>query len=179
MTQLESSRSDKPAWRLRDRIFVVLTANLALACTWATYHVSQVKVLDPYRTQIYLAAWNSPGDVFDTVDQANQKIASIEFIVYVWRRIMWGVAGVLELVALLAAITRRGRFFHLLGAGVILLSTVATMVGMRFLVNPEYGGMQPLAARWYVIAAAAQSGYGVLLLIFYARKPRAPAIPAG
>lgn len=171
MDQLEQGKPRRPVWRLRDRIFIVLTANLALACAWATYHVSQVRVLDPCEYDLVMAAYDSPGEVFAALEEANRRIASIKVIVHVWRHIMWSVAAFLELVALLAAITRKGRLLHLLAAGVILLSTKATLVGMNLLSDPGYGGMEPLAIRYYLYVAAIQSAYGVVLLFAFVHKP--------
>jgi len=192
MDQPELTRHGPRVSRLRDRVFVVLTANVALVCVWATQHVSQEYVLTPNSVRFLLmmvtpqAAASGPRraepenrsgsmGAFDAAPEnpreararLERQIGWVEGIVYVWRRVMWSVAGFLELAALLAAITRRSRLLHLLAGGVILLSTVATLVAMRLLI------------RSHVYVAAIQSAYGVVLLIAFARRPRSVTVQAG
>ena len=207
MDQLEQGKPRRPVWRLRDRIFIVLTANVAWLGAWQAYEVSQEYVLDASSARRYLmlaspsfrdillfpslflrpesqptsrpasrsAAHDelSPREILDAYNELDRQDAAIQVIVTVWRRIIWGVAGFVGLTALLAAVTQMSRLFHLLAAGVILLSTMVTLVGMSFLIDPDYGGMEPLAWRWYFCVAAIQSAYGFMLLLAFARNPKA------
>jgi len=195
--QPEGTQPNQRVWRLRDRLFVVLTANMAWMCAWATpWVVEKSKVLEVNSTRVFLMMMPAGGPWAQASDRAggtsatgepepsgamtreefhkltNEQIPAVEVIVYVWKRVMWGVAGFLGLVALLVAITGKSRLFHLLAAVVIFVSTVATLVAMRLLIDPDYGGMEPLPVRSHVYVAAAQSAYGVVLLIAFARKPR-------
>ena len=204
MDQLEVTRHRSRVSRLRDRVFVVLTANVAVVCVWATQYVSQEYVLTPNSARFFLMMVTPPAaasgprraepehrpgsiGVFDSAPEnprevrarLERQIGWVEGIVYVWRRVMWSVAGFLELVALLVVITRRSRLLHLRAGVVILLSTVATLVGMRLLIDPDHGGMEPLAIRAHIYVAAVQSAYGVVLLIAFARRPRLAAARAG
>lgn len=196
MDQPRGPEQKRHVWRLRDRIFVVLTANIAVLCVWATEYVSQEIVLEynaargllmimlpsgfePPPAATSPQASSASDDPFDPAEanpfadpaRLAQQVAAVEVIAYVWRRVMWGVAGLLEMVALLAVIARRSRVLQLVAAAVILLSTVATLVAMRLLIDPDYGGMADLPIRWHVMVAVAQSAYGVVLLAAFARKP--------
>ena len=77
------------------------------------------------------------------IERVKVQVAWAEGVIYVWRRVMWGISGLLALCALLSVLARV-RPFQLAAAVVILLSTGVTLVGMWFLVHPERGAMPPL-----------------------------------
>jgi len=177
-------------WRLRDRVLVVLTAALAAACPWLANEVSQRQVMTPNAARALGmlfagSAMSVPADDQDGDGELSfrefmaaqeRQLGAVEAIVVVWRWIMWSVGGLLGVLALLAAITERCRLWLLMAGGVILLSTVASILAMRMLIHPDYGGMPPLSPWSHVIVASVQSLFGFVLLIAYWRKPRpAPA----
>ncbi len=183
-------------WRFRDRLFPVLTATVAAACVWGAQWVADyvgtmnsARVLGALMTaaipQQPAPVRSLPNQLFggmgatppvtpaqrESSRQMREQLGAVEAIVYVWRRIMWGLAAVLEAVALLSAMTRRVRLWHLLAAAAILLSTAATIVGMRMLVDPRWGGMPELPVRSYVYVAAVQSAYALVLLLAFVKRP--------
>ena len=105
-----------------------------------------------------------------------QQIPAVEVIVHIWRWAMWGVGGWLGLMSLLAAISSRARPFMLMAVGVILLSTIASLVAMRLLIDPDYGGMPPLLIWSYIIVAAGQSAWAWVLLIAYRRPMQTQSV---
>lgn len=106
------------------------------------------------------------------MSELTRASAAAEVIVYYWERALYGVAAVLAVAGLTGVFSRRVRGPHLLAAVVILLSTVATLVGMRMLVDPSRGAFHDLPLASYLLAALGQGAYGVLLLVAFARKTR-------
>ena len=175
--------------RLRDRLFIVLTANVALLWAWGAWGVSQEYVLTPNSARFLLAmlmpaSEADSGSAITTTPNAlpeetprerrqriERQIGTVEVIIYVWRRVMLGVVVVLELAALLSALTRWYRPLHLTAAVVMLLATVGTMVALRLLMSPAYGGMAPLAWQTHAYVAGAQLAYPILLLLAFGPKP--------
>lgn len=188
-------------WRLRDRLFVVLTAHVAWALAWATpWLIEQSQILKINSARAFLlmlipveqpqharpgAGPANPGSEAGGITAEElgklikRQIPAVEATVFVWRRIMWGVAGFVGLAALLAAVTGWSRFFHLLTAVVILLSTATTLIAMQLLIHPDYGGMAPLPLRSHIYVGLGQSAYGWLLLIAFARRAGPVAIAEG
>lgn len=111
------------------------------------------------------------------VEHLKRQIGIVEGTIYVWRRVMWGVGGVLGALALLAAITARVRLFHLLAAVVVVLSTGATLTGMWLLISPAYGAMPPLAWQTWVLVGLVNGFYAIVLLIAFARVGRPQSAP--
>jgi hypothetical protein len=106
--------------------------------------------------------------------ELQKQVAAVEVIAAVWRYAMWGVAGALALLAIIACLSGRPRTCMLGASAIILISTVATLVGMWLLMAPHIGGMPPLQARIYVYVAAAQSAYAWVLLAAYRRARGQP-----
>ena len=172
-----------------------MTANLAAVIVWAAPLAAQKYVLTPNSARIFFA-WLASGtsradttvgssnpadtdeeaDAFDP-DQLQNQIAWVEGTVFVWQKIMYGLAISLGSLALLAAMTRWVRLMHLIAAGLIFLCTAATLVAMRLMIHPDYGGMDPLSIWSYVIVAGVQSAYGFILLIAFARPRRGQISP--
>ncbi len=109
--------------------------------------------------------------------QVARQTAAVEVIVLIWERGVWVIAGLLDLLALLAVLTRRVRGFHLTAAVIILLATGATLVAMRLLMHPDYGGMPPLSILSYTLVGAVQGLYGLILLAAFWRKPEVVRLP--
>lgn len=105
--------------------------------------------------------------------QLSRATRYAEVVIFIWRRLIYGVAGMLALIALLGLATRRVRGPHLFAAAVILLTTAATVVAMRLLVDPARGAFHPLPLTSYLLAAGLQSAYAIVLLGAFARKPLA------
>ncbi|GMU22825.1 MAG: hypothetical protein AMXMBFR13_29090 [Phycisphaerae bacterium] len=113
-------------------------------------------------------AWVQSPEQREAHERITRQVGSVEVIAIVWERIMWGTAGFLALMALLSWITRYGRLWHIVAAIAILLSTAATVVGLRMLILPEYGGMPELPPRTYWALGIIQSMYGWILLVIFA-----------
>jgi hypothetical protein len=175
-------------YRLRDRLFPVLTAAIALLWAWAAVYVADY--VGTMNTARAIGALMAPGaglpfipGAFNTPPSAapptpiaqrrqlNNQIATVEIVTYIWRRAMLVVGILLELAAILSAITARVRLWHLIATTLILASTAATLVGLWLLIQPQWGGMPPLSQITYILTAAVQSVYGIVLLIAFARKP--------
>lgn len=181
----------------RDRVFAVITAVAAGLCLWAAGAVGDyVLTMNSARMMGAMIAGPAAVETKSSglasgqrlpflsrprarvagqpakTTQLQRQIGTAEVVVYIWRRMMWVVAGILALIALLSWFTSKARLLHLSASAVILLSTVATLMGIRYLIAPEYGGMPPLPAKSYVCVAAVQSLYGLILLAVFARKPK-------
>lgn len=105
-------------------------------------------------------------DLKDTEQQIavlTDQIGTTAVIAYVWKCLMYVAATLLEVAALLGT-TRHARRAHLAAGCVVLISTACTLVAMKLLVNPSFGGMESLSIRSYVYLALIQGGYGVILL---------------
>ncbi len=101
-----------------------------------------------------------------------EAIAYVEVCVAIWERAMYAVAGLLAVAALVSWATGRTRPIHLVAAAVILASTVATLIALHLLVDPQRGAMPPLSTWTDVIVAVTQGGYGVVLIAAFIRPPR-------
>jgi len=183
---------------VRDRIFAVLTANVAVAFALAGWYQAEKQVLpinslrvieiDILQRGMRIKAhnWNSRStdatgpsadsadrerditqEIKDTEDQAavlTKQIGTTFVITYAWKFLMYITAAILEVAAFLGT-TRHGRRAYLAAACAILISTVCTVVAMKLLVAPSFGGMESLARRSYVYIALIQGGYGAILLL--------------
>lgn len=110
-----------------------------------------------------------------------EQIAFTEVVVLVWKRSMYGVAGLLGLVGLIGVLTRQVRGPHLFASVVMPAAMVATLVGMRLLQSPEGGGLPPLSIWSHVIVGVGMSAYPVVLIVLLWRRVKPPreAVPAG
>ena len=100
-----------------------------------------------------------------------RQIAWTEAIVRLWRRGMEVVAGLLLLAGALGLYRPRwSRGLHLAAAAIILLATMATLAVLRLLMNPGYGGLEPLSLWTHLGVAATASLYAWVLLIAFARR---------
>ncbi|UCD29066.1 MAG: hypothetical protein JSV03_00860 [Planctomycetota bacterium] len=191
----------KKVRRRRDRIFAVLTMIIAIAWAVTAYklaeHVKSINTarllgaamtggltdrssiprMQPNQVIPYLPA-PPPGKSqaeIQTAQTIKQQIAYAEVIIHAWEISMYCVAEFLVLVGIVSLITRWARGLHLFAAVVIILSTIATLAAMIFLIDPEKGGLHPLSIWSYVIAASIQSAYGIILFIAFAPKPKSSA----
>ncbi|MGQ9651778.1 MAG: hypothetical protein ACUVXJ_16870 [Phycisphaerae bacterium] len=109
-------------------------------------------------------------DISQDLKDAEQQIAVLTdqigttaVIAYAWKYLMYVAAAFLEVAALLGT-TRHARRARLAAGYVILISTACTLVAMKLLVDPSFGGMESLSIRSYVYLALIQGIYGVILL---------------
>lgn len=116
----------------------------------------------------------------ERVEELRRQILYVEGILFVWRAVMYLVAGVLLVVGLTGCFTRRVRGPHLAAAVLVLLSVPATVVAMELLAAEDKGGLGRLSLWTYLLVAVAQSLYAfVLLLILTRRRPTAPGAQIG
>ncbi len=120
-------------------------------------------------------------EIKDTEDQVavlTKQIGTTLVITYAWKYLMYLTAAILEVAAFLGT-TRHRRKAHLAAACAILISTICTIVAMKLLISPSFGGMESLAKRSYIYIALIQGGYGaVLLVVTLSRwKPAAQRCP--
>jgi hypothetical protein len=106
------------------------------------------------------------------IRQLQQQIGYTEVVVLVWKRAMFGVAGLLGLVGLIGILTSWVRGPHLFAAVIMLAGMAATLVGMRLLQSPDGGGLPPLSVWSHVIVAAGMSVYPAMLIVLFVRKPK-------
>lgn len=191
---------------LRNRIFAVLTANVAGAFALAGWYaaekqvlpVNSARVIEIYILQkemrIKANGWTSTGvdttrpatgaatrkrdvaqelhDIERQIAVLTKQIGTTAVIAYVWKYLMYITAAILEVAAFLGT-TRHGRRAYLVAGWAILVSTVCTIVAMKLLIDPSFGGMESLARRSYVYIALIQGGYGAILLaVFWPGKRR-------
>ena len=109
----------------------------------------------------------------DSAKRIKEQIAYVEGIVYVWETFMYWFVRFLVMTGIVSLGAGWTRPLHLMAAGIILLSTVGTLIGLNFLVDPEKGGLPRLSIWTHIMAAAAQSIYGIVLLIAFIGKPKA------
>ncbi|MBI4581734.1 MAG: hypothetical protein HY718_18705 [Planctomycetes bacterium] len=105
------------------------------------------------------------------LERLTRATAHAETIVFVWERVMYGVAAVLGLAGVVGLATSWVRVSHLIAAIVVLLSAVGTIVGMRLLVSPDGGAFHELSVKSYVVAGVVQSLYGWVLLGVFRLRP--------
>lgn len=182
----------------RDRMFAVLTANVAMAFALAGWYQAEKQVLpvnslrvieiDILQRGMRIKAhnWNSrSADATSTsVDSADRKrditqeikdtehqiavlteqIGITLVITYAWKYLMYLTAAILEVAAFLST-TRHRRKACLAAACTILISTICTIVAMKLLISPSFGGMESLAKRSYIYITLIQGGYGAVLLV--------------
>ncbi len=98
-----------------------------------------------------------------------RKTIAVETVVYVWERMMYAIAGMLALAAIISWATRRPRGPHLVAATVALLGTCATLGAMVYLSHPKGGGLPPLPMRTYALTGIALSAYAFVALAAYLR----------
>ncbi|MDM8006882.1 MAG: hypothetical protein QUV05_12140 [Phycisphaerae bacterium] len=193
---------------LRDRMFAVLTANVAMAFALAGWYwaekqvlpVNTARVLEIHILQTGLRIrtdhWNSgrmgatgpstdpvgrrKQDITQDLKDTEQQIAALTkqigttaVIAYAWKYLMYLAAAFLEVAAVLST-THRGRRAHLAAGWVVLVSTICTLVAMRLLVHPSFGGMESLSIRSYLYIVLMQGGYGVILLLAYRAGRKRP-----
>ncbi len=171
---------------VRDRIFAVLTANVAVAFALAGWYCCEQYVLKVNSTRVLElevlrleskilttrpgAAAADEARRADRRKQLGEQIGTTLVIATVWKFLMYVTAAILEAAAFLGT-TRHGRRAHLVAGWAVLISTVCTVVAMTLLVAPSFGGMESLARRSYVYIALIQGGYGAILLaVFWSRK---------
>ncbi len=106
------------------------------------------------------------------VAQLTRATSYAEVVVYAWERIAYVGVAVLGLAGLMGMVTRWVRGPHVLAATLLLLGTIATLVGMRLLVSPNGGAFHPLPPQSYLIAGLGQSTYGLIVLAAFSKKPR-------
>jgi hypothetical protein len=124
-----------------------------------------------------------------------REVAAVEGAAWVWQRMVWGLCGLLAVVALLSWITPWGRAWHLVAALPILLVAFLSVASLRYLeipdgqgmalwpLKPEWytaltqrwgipegGGLPPLPARTYLVFGTVMSAYGWLLIGLFARR---------
>ncbi|HOA72119.1 MAG TPA: hypothetical protein PL151_05635 [Phycisphaerae bacterium] len=128
----------------------------------------------PVGTKHDRSAFEPPALPFRELSRAS---ASAEVIIHTWECVVYAVAGVSAVAGLIGLFSRWVRGPHLLAAALILLSTVGTLVAMRLLVDERAGAFHALPLLSYLLAAAGQSLYGIVLVALFARKDR--ALPGG
>lgn len=106
-------------------------------------------------------------------DQLIRATAFAESAVYVWERLVYGVAVAAALAAVVGTLFGRVRIPHLLAAAAMCLGTLGTLIVMGLLVDPARGAFHPLGLEAHLLAALAGLLYPLVLLIAFARKPRA------
>jgi len=182
--------------RVRDRVFPILTLVVALAWALSTWKISRhmgsinfartlLAAMTPQTPGTQPAVRLPPNPLFPVGpavalprDKPETEVSRrspppffyVEGVVYVWEKVMYGVAGLLGLVGILSLSRRLVRGLHLIAGGVILLSTVGTLVGMYLLSAPDKGGLQPLWIGTHILVALVQSAYGVAVLLAFARR---------
>lgn len=113
----------------------------------------------------------------EALDRIKRQVATVEVLILVWKYLIWGLAAILAAVSLLSVATRWSRPLNLTAGGLILLSTVGTLVALRVAIDPDRGGMPPLPLRTYLAAAVVQSSYGFVLLALFWRRVAGRAQP--
>ena len=108
----------------------------------------------------------------------HRSMRTVETVVYVWERMMYGIAVLLATLAVASLATGRTRLTHLIAAAVMLAGTTATLVGMRIVEHPSAGDMPPLPRYQYVLAGAVLSAYAWVLLVAFVRSGRRPHVEA-
>ena len=172
----------------RDRMFAVLTANVAMAFALAGWYqaekqvlpVNSSRVIDIHLLQLKMridangqisAPATGPAKPANRLNDTEQQISLLTkqigitaVIAYAWKYLMYLTAAILEVAAFLST-TRHRRKAHLAAACTILISTICTIVAMKLLISPSFGGMESLAKRSYIYIALIQGGYGAVLLV--------------
>jgi hypothetical protein len=188
---MDSSTADSTLYQVsrRDRLFAVLTANVAVAFALAGWFGSQQYVLKVnFSRLLEVEMLRVKSKILTTRSEANpeqeaqqeldvealqRQIAAAWVIARVWEYLMYVAAVILEAMAILAAIGRRPRVAHLVAALTILLSTFGTLEAIHLLVRPDFGGMQALPVRSYLYVGLLQGSYGAVLLavLLTGRRP--------
>ncbi len=101
-----------------------------------------------------------------------RQVGTTEVIVYIWKRVMLGLAVVIGALGAIGLLTRFVRGPHLLAAGLMLAAMAGTIYGMRLLQSPDGGGLPQLSTWSYLIVALTMSAYASVLIALYARKFR-------
>jgi hypothetical protein len=172
-----------------DRLFIIMTANIAVAFAFAGWYateeyvheVNAARSLDLHLLQ--LQAMAMPPSTKTTPDNSDEpspmnelekqqirlqnQIGITGVIATIWNYVMYLVAIILELCAVVAILFKRAKWPQVVAAVFIILSTIGTLVGLSLLMDPNYGGLKPLAARMYLYVGAAQGSYGIVLLVTY------------
>ncbi len=204
--RMDSPTADSTPYQVprRDRLFAVLTANVAVAFALAGWYEAEKRVLPVnsarlleihmLQTEMRIKAASrssreglsrpatksadgnsetadEPEDIEKRIAALTEQMATTAIIAYVWKYLMFLTAAILEMAALLST-TRRRRGAHLVAAWAVLISTACTLIAMRLLVSPSFGGMESLSIRSYLYIATIQGSYGALLLAVFLKKPR-------
>ncbi|GMV95751.1 MAG: hypothetical protein AMXMBFR83_01220 [Phycisphaerae bacterium] len=87
----------------------------------------------------------------DARNRQSRQLAAVEAVAYGWQRLMWVLAGILLMVAVLSWITPWGRLWHLLAALAIFLTTTLTLAAVRYVDIPDGGALSiwPLSREQY------------------------------
>lgn len=107
-----------------------------------------------------------------------QKAAStVETVVYLWKRMMYGVAALLVATTLVSWMTGHTRAAHLAVAVVMMFATVATLAGMRIIEHPSAGDMPPLPLDRHILAVVALSAYTWIIVVAFATRVKPADFP--
>jgi hypothetical protein len=100
-------------------------------------------------------------------EKLQQQIGMTEGILLVWKWCMWALAGIFTLLTLTGLTMGRSRGCQI-AVGVLMLAGVAlTLLGMRLMQLPDWGGMPPLSPLSYVLVALVQGAYAVVLFVVF------------
>ena len=188
--------------RRRNRVFAILTLIFAAAWAGATWKVAgHIKTINLARL-VGAAMTGSIADKpsvprlrsnqlfpyipvpssqiteqeIESAKRIREQIAYVEGVVYVWETSMYLMVRFLVMTGLVSLMAGWARPLHLTAAILILLSTVGTLIGLDFLIDPDRGGLPRLSIWTHVMVAVVQSAYGVVLLAAFACKPKGPAV---
>lgn len=101
-----------------------------------------------------------------------RQIGITEGILLVWKWCMWGLAALFVLLALAGMATKTSRGCHWAIALLMLLGVAGTIVGMRMMQSPAWGGMPPLSRLSYLLVGLIQGAYAGVLIVAYASSNR-------
>jgi hypothetical protein len=175
--------------QVRRRVLALLTANVAMAFALGGWYQAEVRVL-PINTaralEIHMLqleariqagpAGKSNGlrvqptttraatDTAEKMRTLEMQMGATAIIAYAWKFMMYLAAAALEVLAILSVLKEHRLWPQVVASCVILASTALTILSMSLLMNPKYGGMEPLLFRSYIYAGLIQGSYGVLLL---------------
>lgn len=187
------TKKDISRRRLLNRVLLVLSANLAVGVLWVGHYAVQRFVLEPNAARMLVSMFNPvaldalsqaegksekpvsprhPGQILADYKRLEKQTVIVDTIVRFWRWGLWAVAGLMEVLVLVAAVTGRLRWPQLLVAGLMLLLTAGTLWAMYLVGHPRYGGMAAPPWSWYFLTAAGPVAYAALLLVIYTRQAK-------
>ena len=119
-----------------------------------------------------VAATSTLSGVRSPLTDLQQSTGTVETVVDKWQCLMYGIAGAVALLAVASWVTSCTRATHLVAAAIMLIGTVATLIGMRIVEHPQFGNMPPLPRYQYVLAGVVLSAYAWVLLAVFAWSGR-------